>query len=86
MVEAKTSCSTNYADFSQEVNKAIGKRLRLRRKELGMTQQNVAESVGVSYQHIQKFETGKSRVPPATLILLSQKLQTKISFFFEGLA
>ncbi len=51
-----------------------------------MTQQQLAEAVGIKFQQIQKYETGMNRVSASRLWEISRVLQAPISYFFEGLA
>jgi len=64
----------------------IGQRVRHRRWLLGMTQQQLAQSVGIRFQQIQKYESGANRVSASRLWDLSLALDIPVSFFFEGLA
>ena len=64
----------------------IGQRVRHRRWLLGMTQQQLAHSVGIRFQQIQKYESGANRVSASRLWDLAQALDIPVSFFFEGLA
>ncbi len=63
----------------------VGKRIRHRRWMVGMTQQQLAEHVGIKFQQIQKYETGMNRVSASRLWEISEALSVPISFFFEGL-
>lgn len=63
----------------------VGKRIRHRRWMNGTTQQQLAESVGIKFQQIQKYETGMNRVSASRLWDISTVLDVPISFFFEGL-
>ena len=63
----------------------VGKRIRHRRWLVGMTQQNLAERVGIKFQQIQKYETGANRVSASRLWDIAKVLGVKVSFFFEGL-
>ncbi len=63
----------------------VGKRIRHRRWMIGMTQQQLAESVGIKFQQIQKYETGMNRVSASRLWDISDTLGVPVSFFFEGL-
>ena len=63
----------------------VGKRIRHRRWMVGMTQQQLAEKVGIKFQQIQKYETGMNRVSASRLWDISEALSVPISFFFEGL-
>lgn len=63
----------------------VGKRIRHRRWLVGMTQQQLAESVGIKFQQIQKYETGMNRVSASRLWDIATALSVPVSFFFEGL-
>ncbi len=63
----------------------VGKRIRHRRWMVGTTQQQLAESVGIKFQQIQKYETGMNRVSASRLWDIASVLDVPISFFFEGL-
>jgi transcriptional regulator with XRE-family HTH domain len=63
----------------------VGKRIRHRRWMVGMTQQQLAEQVGIKFQQIQKYETGMNRVSASRLWDISETLSVPISFFFDGI-
>ena len=63
----------------------VGKRIRHRRWLVGMTQQQLAQHVGIKFQQIQKYETGANRVSASRLWDISETLEVPVSFFFEGL-
>ncbi|MEQ5826132.1 helix-turn-helix transcriptional regulator [Sulfitobacter sp. NFXS29] len=63
----------------------VGKRIRQRRWLTGMTQQKLAELVGIKFQQIQKYETGANRVSASRLWDIADALGVPVSFFFEGL-
>jgi transcriptional regulator with XRE-family HTH domain len=67
------------------VDSHVGQRIRQRRWMSGMTQQQLAEKVGIKFQQIQKYETGMNRVSASRLFDVAQALDVPISFFFEGL-
>lgn len=62
----------------------IGQRLRGLRVARGLSQADVAVKVDLSFQQIQKYESGKSRVTAAKLCELAQALEIPVTFFFEG--
>jgi transcriptional regulator with XRE-family HTH domain len=68
------------------VDIVLGKRLRARRKLLGMTQLDVANVCGLSFQQIQKYENAVNKVSAATLWELSRALGVEISYFYDGLS
>ncbi len=63
----------------------VGKRVRHRRWMIGMTQQQLAEKVGIKFQQIQKYETGANRISASRLWDIAEALDVPVSFFFEGL-
>lgn len=63
----------------------VGKRIRQRRWLVGMTQQKLAECVGIKFQQIQKYETGANRVSASRLWDIADALEVDVAFFFEGL-
>src|SRR6056297_1765641 len=63
----------------------VGKRVRHRRWMVGMTQQQLAEKVGIKFQQIQKYETGMNRISASRLWDISEALDVPVGFFFEGL-
>lgn len=67
------------------VDAHVGKRIRHRRWMVGMTQQQLAERVGIKFQQIQKYETGMNRVSASRLWDIAAVLEVPIAFFFEGL-
>ncbi|MGY6704933.1 helix-turn-helix domain-containing protein [Roseinatronobacter sp.] len=69
--------------MSHPVDIHVGQRIRQRRWAIGMTQQQLAEVVGIKFQQIQKYETGMNRVSASRLWDIAQALQVSITFFFE---
>jgi len=67
------------------VDAHVGKRIRHRRWMLGMTQQQLADAVGIKFQQIQKYETGMNRVSASRLWEIATTLDVPIGHFFEGL-
>ena len=63
----------------------VGKRIRQQRWILGMTQQQLADAVGIKFQQIQKYETGTNRVSASRLWDIANAMSVPISFFFDGL-
>ncbi len=71
--------------MTNDIDRHLGKRLRQRRRTLGLTQQQIAEAVGVRFQQIQKYECGANRISAARLWLLAKALEAPVSAFFEGI-
>ncbi len=65
------------------IDKLIGLRLRKRRTELNISQSVLGAAIGVSYQQIQKYERGKSRIAASRLYLVSYELQMPMDYFFR---
>ena len=61
----------------------LGKKLRIRRLSLGLTQTKVAQAINVTFQQIQKYEKGTNGVSSNRLMQLSQFLKVPIIYFFE---
>jgi transcriptional regulator with XRE-family HTH domain len=62
----------------------VGKRVRMRRMMLGMSQEMLGDALGVTFQQVQKYENGKNRISASRLQHISQILQVPAAFFFEG--
>lgn len=62
----------------------VGKRIRQRRWMTGMTQQQLADKVGIKFQQIQKYETGVNRVSASRLWDIADASEVPVAFFFEG--
>ena len=67
------------------VDVIVGRRLRARRRLLGLTQQRLAESCGVTFQQIQKYECASCRLSAQMLWKLSCALEVDIGYFFAGI-
>lgn len=63
----------------------VGKQLKIRRNMLGISQQDLAESVGITFQQIQKYESGYNRISSSRLYQLAKILDCTVGYFFEGL-
>lgn len=71
--------------MTHPVDVHVGKRIRHRRWLIGMTQQQLADLVGIKFQQIQKYETGANRVSASRLWDIARATEVPVSFFFEGL-
>ena len=69
--------------MEENFNAHLGKKLRLRRLSLGLTQTKVAQAINVTFQQIQKYEKGTNGVSSNRLMQLSQFLKVPIIYFFE---
>ena len=61
----------------------VGSRVRLRRTMLGMSQEKLGESLGITFQQIQKYEKGTNRIGASRLQRISEVMTVPVSFFFE---
>ena len=61
----------------------IGQRIKRRRKELGQTQQQLGGALGISYQQVQKYETGRSQISATLLLKVSASMGLPVSYFFS---
>jgi transcriptional regulator with XRE-family HTH domain len=66
------------------IDKHVGSRLRMRRLTLDMSQTDIADALGLTFQQVQKYEKGSNRISASRLQHLSQILQVPVPFFFEG--
>lgn len=69
-----------------EIDLHLGRKLRRRRKLLGLTQQELAGACGVRFQQIQKYECAANRMSAARLWQLAEVLEAPVSYFYEGLS
>ncbi len=69
--------------MEENFNLHLGKKLRMRRLSLGLTQTKVAEAINVTFQQIQKYEKGTNGVSSNRLMQLSNFLKVPITYFFE---
>ncbi len=68
------------------VDKKIGQRVRARRLEIGMSQERLADVLGVTFQQVQKYEKGVNRIAASRLFNISAALDVPVARFFEGLS
>ncbi len=69
--------------MEENFNVHLGKKLRMRRLSLGLTQTKVAQAINVTFQQIQKYEKGTNGVSSIRLLQLSNYLKVPINYFFE---
>jgi transcriptional regulator with XRE-family HTH domain len=70
---------------AQDVDRFVGMKMRERRIMLGLTQQQMAELIGVTYQQAHKYEKGINRVAAGRLYNIAQALGVDINYFFDGM-
>ena len=71
--------------MTNEIDHHVGKRIRRRRRLLGLTQQQLAEAVGIRFQQIQKYESGANRVSASRLFEIAEALDVPVQYFYEGI-
>ena len=64
----------------------VGLQVRLRRKELKISQEKLAETLGLTFQQVQKYERGANRISASKLYEIARTLRVPIGWFFEGLS
>jgi transcriptional regulator with XRE-family HTH domain len=67
---------------ADRVDKHVGNRIRIRRKMLNLSQEKLAERLGITFQQVQKYEKGTNRVGAGRLYQLARILQVPVSYFF----
>ncbi|ACG80175.1 transcriptional regulator, Cro/CI family (plasmid) [Phenylobacterium zucineum HLK1] len=72
-------------DAPNPVDVHVGRRVRLRRRELGVSQAWLADRLGLTFQQIQKYERGANRISASKLYAIAKLLEVPITYFFEGL-
>ena len=73
------------ARVTRRVDEHVGDQIRKRRTMLGLTQDQLAQALGISYQQVQKYETGTNRVSAGRLFDIARVLDSGVSSFFEGI-
>ena len=73
------------ARLAKRVDEHVGERIRQRRTMLGLTQEQLAAALDISYQQVQKYETGANRVSAGRLYEIATHLDVEMAFFFDGL-
>jgi transcriptional regulator with XRE-family HTH domain len=74
----------NMKRLPNPIDKHVGARVRMRRIMLGLSQEKLAEALGVTFQQVQKYEKGTNRIGASRLQEISKTLQSPPAFFFEG--
>jgi len=68
-----------------QIDTHVGLRIRMRRKMFGWSQERLATRVGLTFQQVQKYESGANRVSASKLWAIAQALDTSVASFFDGL-
>jgi transcriptional regulator with XRE-family HTH domain len=66
------------------IDKHIGARIRMRRQQLGVSQEKLAEALAVSFQQVQKYEKGQNRVGGSRMARIAEALQVEVGFFYQN--
>ncbi|MEM8616385.1 MAG: helix-turn-helix transcriptional regulator [Pseudomonadota bacterium] len=66
------------------IDRIVGQRLRWRRRELKLTQEQLSRTLGLTFQQVQKYEKGTNRVSAGRLFELARVLDVPITYFFDG--
>ncbi len=74
------------AEGPHPVDRHVGLRIRMRRKELGVSQERLAEALGLTFQQVQKYERAANRVSASKLFEIARALHTSVAYFYEGLS
>ena len=80
MTKRDTNKSANAVDVH------VGGRIRARRRSLSITQESMANDLGLTFQQVQKYERGTNRVSASKLYEIARALSSPVSYFFEGLS
>ena len=72
-------------DAPHPVDRHVGLHIRMRRKALGISQEKLAEALGLTFQQVQKYERGANRVSASKLWEIARALKTNVAYFYEGL-
>jgi transcriptional regulator with XRE-family HTH domain len=67
-------------------DKHVGSRVRMRRRMLDISQSDLADALGMSFQQVQKYEKGTNRIGASRLQQIANLLHVPVDFFFEGLS
>src|SRR5919106_4580230 len=84
-MQTRTGATTSRRARAEDVDRYVGARVRQRRVMLGLTQQQMADLIGVTYQQAHKYEKGINRVAAGRLYQMARVLGVDIGYFFEGL-
>jgi transcriptional regulator with XRE-family HTH domain len=66
------------------IDKLVGSRVRMRRMMIGMSQEKLAEALGLTFQQVQKYEKGMNRIGASRLLQIANILGVPITYFYEG--
>src|SRR5271169_4277288 len=85
LTRVKTMAKPKRGRSTRGIDDHVGARIRERRVMLGLTQQKLAEMIGVTYQQAHKYERGVNRVSAGRLYEIARILNAPIAYFYEGI-
>lgn len=71
-------------DGPNPIDTHIGGRVKSRRLMLGLSQENLAKSIGLTFQQVQKYERGTNRISVSRLVDISRALRVSVEYFLDG--
>jgi len=80
---AMSRVPSSFIEAVDPIDITIGRRLKFRRNFMGLTQESLARQIGVSFQQIQKYESGQNKISAGKLYHISKILEAPLTFFFE---
>ena len=78
--------TTRPAASPNPIDAHVGRRVRMRRREIGMSQQTLADRLNLTFQQVQKYERGLNRISASKLFEIAEALEAPVGFFFDGAA
>lgn len=85
MRQSRISTTAAEPDGPDAVDEHVGRRMRARRKAMGISQTALADAVGITFQQVQKYERAANRVSASRLWHIAQQLNVDVAYFFDGL-
>ena len=70
---------------ADDIDAYIGSRVRLRRMTIGVSQEQLGDALGLTFQQVQKYEKGQNRIGAGRLYRIAQILSTPVAYFYDGL-
>jgi transcriptional regulator with XRE-family HTH domain len=67
------------------VDQHVGRRIRMRRMMIGLSQEKLGSALGLTFQQVQKYEKGTNRVGASRLLQIAEILDVRVEYFYEGL-
>lgn len=78
-MSTSSSSPTTKNNGPDPIDIAVGNRIRMQRKQLGVTQAKLAEHLGITFQQVQKYERAANRVSASMLVLIAERLETTVA-------